>query len=105
MSDYRPNFVLVYPGTPSPASRMPMPTPKLRAIRVRLEAVTTSEVQGGKNDGTFGVAIHFAGGYPSVFLDEGDACKLRDALNAMTEESDADDDGEGWKRGRKEESE
>jgi hypothetical protein len=77
--------------------------PKLRDIRMTLEAVTTSEVQGGKNDGTFGVAIHFAGGYPSVFLDADDACKLRDALNAMTEECEADDDGESWKKGRKEE--
>jgi hypothetical protein len=70
-----------------------------------LEAVTTSEVQGGKNDGTFGVAIHFAGGYPSVFLDADDACRLRDSLNAMSETAPCDDDGEGWKHGKKEEEE
>jgi hypothetical protein len=76
-----------------------------RAIHLSLSDVSRQQVVGGKRDGETGILIHFDDFLvSSIFLNTEDAVKLRDALIAMSEINPcSDDDGEGWKKGRKEE--
>lgn len=71
-----------------------------RHMQMTLKSVAPMQIVGGKKDGMTGVMLHFDDFLcSSIFLERDDAIKLRDALNAMSEQH-PDDDGEGWKHGR-----
>jgi len=75
-----------------------------RNIQLSLASVAPMQIVGGKKDGTTGVLLQFDDFLvSSIFLERDDAVKLRDALIAMSEQPVADDDGESWKQGKKEE--